>query len=309
MILPLALLFAFGGGFASILLVGRAAVAAGGSPFALVAAQTLISGVMMLVWCRATGRWPRLTPRLAVFFIGTAALGVSIPHIISFTILPTAGAGLTSLVYLLPPLMTYVFALMAGLERADRVKWLAVILGVIGAGIALRSGLRQVADAPVITIVLAVAIPTALSVGNVYRTLAWPKGIDLMAFTAGLLTAGGLMSAGAALAVGAPLPFDSARLVALLAVNVVLTAFSYISFARLQILGGPVYLSQAGLVIAVIGIAGGVVIYDERVPIATIVGIVMVAAALALATWRQFAPVTAAPMLPGSSGPSGPSAV
>lgn len=244
---------------------------------------------MLLAVSIVQGRWPPLTARLAIFFAITSLLGIAVPYALSFLVLARVGAAVTSLVYLLPPLMTYVFALMAGLDRHDAIKWLALVIGIIGAALALGAGVSGVADASIATLVLAVLSPTSLSIGNVYRTKAWPTGIDLGVFTAGLLVIGGIWILAVALLIGAPL--DSTLTSETMMPTLIksgLTAIAYLAFSKLQLIGGPVYLSQAGIVIAVAGVIGGGLVYDERLPGEAMTGALIVCFALALTTWRQF---------------------
>lgn len=288
-LLPLFLLFTFGGGVALTLLIGRAAITAGASPIALVVVQNLLAGLVLFALCLVQRRWPPLTRKLVVFFAITSLLGIAIPYALSFLVLARVGAAVTSLVYLLPPLLTYVFAVMSGLDRHDGVKWLALAIGVLGASLALGTGIVGVADASITTVILAVMSPTALSIGNVYRTKAWPAGIDLGAFSAGLLVVGGLWVLALALVVDAPLASAlKPDTLALTLINTALTAVAYLAFSKLQLVGGPVYLSQAGIVIAVAGVIGGSLVLGERLPVEALFGALIVCFALGLTTWRQF---------------------
>ena len=300
-LLPLILLLIFGGGVAATLMIGRVAITAGASPIALVVVQNLLAGLVLSALCVVQRRWPPLTGRLVIFFAITSLLGIAIPYALSFLVLAQVGAAVTSLVYLLPPLLTYVFAVMAGLDRHDSVKWLALAIGVLGASLALGAGIVGVADASITTLILAVMSPTALSIGNVYRTKAWPIGIDLAAFSAGLLVVGAVWVLALAIAFDAPLSSAVASdTLGPTLINAALTAVAYLAFSKLQLVGGPVYLSQAGIVIAVAGVIGGGVLLGERPPPEALIGALIVCIALGLATWRQFGRRTSpAPTPPG----------
>jgi drug/metabolite transporter (DMT)-like permease len=61
----------------------------------------------------------------------------------------------------------------------------------------------------------------------------------------------------------------------------------YLTFFRLQAVGGPTYLSQIGYVAAAVGVGVGVTLLGERYPPMVWAGIAVVAAGIGLSTWSQ----------------------
>ena len=61
----------------------------------------------------------------------------------------------------------------------------------------------------------------------------------------------------------------------------------YLTFFRLQAVGGPTYLSQIGYVAAAVGVAVGVSLLGERYPPLVWAGIAVVAAGIGLTTLAQ----------------------
>ena len=69
--------------------------------------------------------------------------------------------------------------------------------------------------------------------------------------------------------------------------QVVAATVMYLTFFRLQAVGGPTYLSQIGYVAAAIGVAVGVSFLGERYPPLVWTGIAVVAAGIGLTTLAQ----------------------
>jgi drug/metabolite transporter (DMT)-like permease len=69
--------------------------------------------------------------------------------------------------------------------------------------------------------------------------------------------------------------------------QVVAATVMYLTFFRLQAVGGPTYLSQIGYVAAAVGVAVGVSFLGERYPPLVWAGISVVAAGIGLTTLAQ----------------------
>ena len=126
-----------------------------------------------------------------------------------------------------------------------------------------------------------------LGVGNVYRTMAWPKGAGPMRLGAiiNLAAVPPLLPSG--LAVGGLDLAPLAHVPGLVAAQLAASTVMYLTFFRLQAVGGPTYLSQIGYVAAAVGVAIGVSFLGERYPPLVWAGIAVVAAGIGLTTWRR----------------------
>ena len=116
---------------------------------------------------------------------------------------------------------------------------------------------------------MATAIPVVLALGNIYRSRYWPRGAPpLMLAGLTLLLAGLMVAPGAALTEGAAaLPRLAAPEVwPLLAALTASYTVQYVTFFRLQQVGGPVVLSLIGPVAAVAGPPAAVLLQGEHLP-------------------------------------------
>ncbi|MDH3264235.1 MAG: hypothetical protein OEM24_09575 [Paracoccaceae bacterium] len=174
------------------------------------------------------------------------------------------GAGYVSLTFAFPVLVTYLFALPLGLDRARPLKFLAVGLGLSG-GLILAFGKAAPGGAGAAWVALASAIPVALAAGNLYRTRFWPEGAEALPLAALTALFGGLAALpAAALAEGAPA--FSPGVTALGLAGAAVFASQYALLFRLQRLAGPVYMSQIGSVAAVVGALFAVAHLGESLP-------------------------------------------
>ena len=72
--------------------------------------------------------------------------------------------------------------------------------------------------------------------------------------------------------------------------QLVASTIMYLTFFRLQAVGGPTYLSQIGYVAAAVGVAVGVGFLGERYPLPVWAGIAVVGLGIALTTVAQARP-------------------
>ncbi len=73
----------------------------------------------------------------------------------------------------------------------------------------------------------------------------------------------------------------------LLAAQLAASTVMYLTFFRLQAVGGPTYLSQIGYVAAAVGVGAGLLFLGERYPPLVWMGIAVVAAGIGLSTLAQ----------------------
>jgi drug/metabolite transporter (DMT)-like permease len=125
--------------------------------------------------------------------------------------------------------------------------------------------------------------------GNIYRTLGWPKGarpqelasLTNLAAVPFFLIAAVLLTGSVDLA-----PFAAIPGVVLL--QLIVSTIMFLMLFRLQEIGGPTYLSQVGYVAAAVGVVIGVAYFGEVYPAGVWVGAGVSAVGISLSTLRQF---------------------
>jgi drug/metabolite transporter (DMT)-like permease len=292
---PLALLLAFGGGMGLILAVGKVAIGGGVSPLTLAAFQNLAAGTVILGLALARGFSIPRAAKFLTFILVSALTGIAAPHAAMFLALPKLGAGLTAIAYVFPPLFTYALAWMFKLEKFDPWRSSALALGFVGTALVVLPQGALPEGATWGWVLFAYAIPLSLAVGNVYRSLAWPGETPLLVLTGCILLAAGLIVGALALVFGQVTSLqtaDGALWPSLAAA--VLTGLAYLAFFDLQRTAGPVYLSQSGYVVTLVGMGFGLLAFGESYSATIWTGVALILLGVLGVTIRQFARLRAA---------------
>ena len=219
------------------------------------------------------------------YYAMTALLSYVIPNLIIYAAIPHLGAGMTALYFTLSPIITLTFSVLLGIKRPGWLGILGIGLGCAGAlGVVLSKGeIGRPAD--LVWVLGALVIPVSLATGNVYRTLDWP------AHGQPLVLAMGSNAVAAVFLIAAALLFDGAWPFAalgtqpgLVAVQIAAAATMFALFFRLQVAGGPVYLSQIGYVAAATSLLIGTLWLGERYALVTWAGGLVIVAGVVATT-------------------------
>ncbi|MEO0411527.1 MAG: DMT family transporter [Pseudomonadota bacterium] len=281
-------LLIFGVSVASVISAGKVLVGeAGWSPLMLMGVQNIVAAGLVFCVSAALGQSGRAVLKHLPFFILSAACGIAFPQAIAFLVAPHLGAAMTSVTYLFPPLLTFVFALAFSMEKLDTSGVVAILLGVLG-GALLFWGQGLLPGASKYWLGVALLAPVAQAGGNIYRSKYWPSGIPILMFTAAILLATGLMGFALAPLLGGAFAFPpiSGRDGALILGCIAAAGIGYSVFFYLQRRAGPVYVSQGGFVIAGFGALFGTLIFGEALAATAIVGAGIVAIGICLFTVR-----------------------
>ncbi|MBW4934125.1 DMT family transporter [Marinobacter sp. F4206] len=226
--------------------------------------QTLIAGSVLLL-CSANIRRV-LDKRLTTYFVISGLTGIAIPNAIAFFLVTKLGAGFTGIMYALPPIFTFLIATTMGLEKRSWTKLAGLSVAVSACAWIVLQRHSEMSQSNGLWFALGLVIPAALSIGNVYRSVAWPGQTRPMT-----LAAGTLLASAAALGVlaglsGTPLiaPEFGLRFVPLIFLQGLLTALTYYCGFELQKRSSPVFYSQLGAVAAVFGLIIGVAWFHEQ---------------------------------------------
>jgi drug/metabolite transporter (DMT)-like permease len=268
--------------------LGKLAAAAG-VPSVWWAAMISTSAAVVLgvlLWARRVPT-PLGTPHLRYFAI-TALVSYALPNLIIFAAIPQLGSGLTALFYTLSPILTVGLAGLAGLRRPGRLELVGIAIGLVGA-LLVVSGRGEVGrPAALGWVLVALVIPLSLAIGNVYRSIDWPRGADALWLAVGSNAAAAVMLLVLALATSDVAA--AARMAGLpwvVAAQALAASLMFLLFFRLQQVAGPVTLSQIGTVAAAVGVGIGALALGERYPAVVWVGVAVIATGLACTVWDR----------------------
>lgn len=240
--------------------------------------------VLMIVAARRR-ELPPVNARTLEYYAVSALAGVAGSNLILFSAVPHVGAGFVALIISLPPLLTYVGALVLKMERFQAIRATGVAAALAGAGI-LTARKLSAPDADLFWVLLVLGGPVLLAIGNLYRTLRWPKGVSADALAPGMLIAAAVILLGAGFLPGLSLavPMDQSMPTVLIAVQSLVFAGMFLLLFLLQKTGGPVLLSLLGSVGALIGVPVAIFLQGEAPPEGLFLGAAFIAAGVALLT-------------------------
>jgi drug/metabolite transporter (DMT)-like permease len=210
-----------------------------------------------------------------------------IPLALTFAAIPHIGSGLTAILVATSPVTTAILSMALKVRPPSPLGLIGIAVGLAGAVtiiIARNAGFGATESR---WLLLAALIPVCLGAGNVYRTVGWPRGAGPMRLGATINLAAVLPLLALAWAEGELNLAPLAAIPAIVAGQLAASTVMYLTFFRLQAVGGPTYLSQIGYVAAAVGVAVGVWFLGERYPPMVWMGIAVVAAGIALTTLAQ----------------------
>jgi drug/metabolite transporter (DMT)-like permease len=230
---------------------------------------------------------PSLAPALR-FALVSGFISYVVPNFLTFAAIPHLGSGLVAVMFALSPVVTALLSIVLKVRPPSMLGLAGIGVGLVGAIaiiVARNSGLGEGQST---WLLFAALVPVSLGLGNVYRTLAWPRGagpIRLAALT-NLAAAGPLLALAWALN-GLDLPALLA-VPGLVGLQLLASSLMFLMFFRLQQEGGPTYLSQIGYVAAAVGAGIGVGLLGESYPAGVWAGVAVVAVGIGLSTLAQW---------------------
>ena len=283
---PLLLLLITGAAFGCNFPLAKLGVAAGVNPALWALLICLGTGLVMLVVAALFETSPA-SPGLFRYAAISGLISNVIPLFLTFAAIPHIGSGLAAIMVATSPVATALLSMLLKVRPPSVLGLAGIALGLAGAVAIIIARSASFTAGESLWLFLAASIPVFLGFGNVYRTMAWPKG-------AGPMRLASMVNLGAVppLALISYLwnGFDLAPLLDvpfIAAAQLISATIMYLTFFRLQAVGGPTYLSQIGYVAAIVGVGFGVTLLGETYPAMVWAGVAVVAAGIALSTLAQ----------------------
>lgn len=251
---------------------------------------SLGAGGVLLVAMLARGERIRLTPQKLRYFFVTAAVSYALPNLLMFSVMPHVGAGYAGIMFTLSPVLTLVLSILLGVRRPNLLGAIGIAVGFVGAVMVAATRGQVGEPAAFFWVALALLIPLLLAIGNIYRTIDWPKDAGPIELAVGSHLAAAVMLLAGIFAlpgVGSLALLAGVPLLALAQMASSSAMFAF--FFRLQAVGGPVYLSQIGYVAAAVGLFSGTLFLGERYGPPTWLGALIIVAGVFLTTKAQSA--------------------
>lgn len=285
---PLLLLIATGTTLGLAPPFAKLATAAGIPAVAFAFWQYLLGGFGLLALAMLSGARPPLGAAHLRYYAISGLVTLAVPNVLIFLAVARIGAGLPSIAYAFPAMLTYAIALGLRMEKLVWTRAAGIGLGLVGILmiVAPRSGPIGEADLP--WMLLAFIAPVSLAAGNIYRTRAWPKDAAPLALAAGTLLGAAFWLLIACMAFGLLyMPAGAAGSDWVLAAAGVFACLSFIPYFELQRVAGPVYLSQIGYVMAATSLGIGTFVFGERYGLLVWLAVLVIVAGILLVNRRR----------------------
>lgn len=297
----LPMLCLLGGGALSGISTNLAKVAGelGLSPLAFLCWSIVGAAGLLMALAVWRGGLPPVSARALKYYAVSALVGVVGSNLVFFSAVPHVGAGFVALIISLPPLLTYVGALALRMEPFRGMRAFGVAAALAGAAV-LAARKLSAPNADAFWIGLALVGPVLLAIGNLYRTLRWPRDVSADALAPGTLVAAALMLLAIGVLPGFSLavPLHGWPPVALVAVQALVFAGMFQLLFQLQKTGGPVLLSLQGAVGAVVGVPVAIFLQGEAPPAGLWLGAGLIALGVALVSFGKNTSTTIQPLDP-----------
>jgi drug/metabolite transporter (DMT)-like permease len=248
----------------------------------------LAAGLALGVVTAASQTRSQMPQDLWRFSVISGLISFVVPNLLTYTVIPKIGSGLTGMMFALSPMVTALLSFVLGVRPPNRRGFIGIGLGLAGAAIIILGKERNATGGISGWLILGLAIPLFLGMGNVYRTRAWPAGASPMMLASLTNLAAVPFLLVIELAMNGRI--DITPLIhapVLLSAQLLSSSVMFLMFFRLQQIGGPTYLSQIGYVAAAVGLGVGVGYFGEVYPPAVWLGALIVAAGIAVSTLAQ----------------------
>lgn len=257
-------------------LVALANISAGVGMSMLTVAMLSTLGSGAVIWVLSRWRRPIVPVRGSIaFFVGAGTVSYALPNALVFATAEKVGPAYAALLYAFVPGLTYLIALIAGLERRSPLRLIGLLLGLAGAVLVVTARFGIATPAESFWLVTSLFAPVSVATGNVLRSRFWPPGASVTDIAPGLLlSAGGVLLVVAVLVPGADMTWPD-RWDMPLALLAVASVF-YVAYFYLQQAAGAVYLSQIGYVAATAGLVIGATFFAEPIAPVVLAGLALV---------------------------------
>ena len=265
-LIPLTMLLIVGIVWGAIFTVNKAAAEAAVPPVAYAFWSILIAGVAMAILSLIFEGRPKLGPKYLLFYFisGVANFGFAI--ILFAYAAPKLPAGVITLVMMMTPTMTYLFAFVLRIDRFRTASFLGLMLGIIGVLVIVLPDFSLPTREMAGWFLLVLLGPTSFAVGNVYVAVSRPPEMPGLMATAGLCLGAAAFIFPVLLVVGGrPDPRavsgeGAATVVIAAAIYCITLSFFFEIIRR----AGPLFWSQIGYISVVSGIVWGIVVFGEQ---------------------------------------------
>lgn len=287
--LPVVLLLLLGTLWGASFSTSKIAIENGVTPLGYAVWQCLGPATVLLIVGLMRGLRPPLSPRHLLYYFVAGQLGLTIPNITFYFAIGHIPAGVMAVVVTFSPVITYLLALLIGMEAFRLQRGLGIALGLCGVLLLVLPASSLPSPEMVPWVTLGLLTPTFYSLSSIFSAWARPSEGHSLSLAAGMLAGGAVVQVPIVLYFGEfywpHLPFGPADF-ALLA-QICISSLAYVLFFEILRMAGPVFFSQVGYIVTVTGLLWGAFFFDERHSNWIYGATLMILAGVGLVNWRR----------------------
>jgi drug/metabolite transporter (DMT)-like permease len=245
--------------------LARIAAEAGAHPIGLAFWQAAGGALVLLPVCLYRKVLPRINWQNCKRYMVIALAGTAVPGTFLFYAASRVPSGILAITVSLVPMLTYVFALILGIDKYANRRFVGIMLG-FGAILLLSLPESSLPDPGMVKwMLLALLASVFYTIENIYVDISIPQGTDLVALLAGGLCVAALLLAPIAFSQSAfvtpQYPFTEVEW-AIIAMAFV-SSTAYALFFYIVKKSGAVFASLVGYVITLAGVFWGMLFFGE----------------------------------------------
>ena len=242
----------------------KIATDAGTPPLGFVFWQLTFAGIALSIVAAVRRELPRFGGAHLRSYVVIGIVGIAGPISLLAFLSNKLPAGLVTLVVVLSPLFTYLFAIAFKLDRPRALSIAGIVVGFGGVLLMTVPEVSLPTPETVGWLLLAFLAPVSFAMTNVTASLLRPPAASSVAMATGMVTVTAVMIAVVSLVAGQAyaLPGPGPALWAALATAAVNAAF-YVSFFEIVRLAGPVFFAQFNYLVVLAGFGWGALIFGE----------------------------------------------
>ncbi|RUR12673.1 DMT family transporter [Legionella sp. km772] len=248
--------------------------------------QALGPALILSILSLFTEKRALLKPQYWGYFFICGLIGIAIPNTNMYFIASHIPAGLLAVLVNTVPLVVYPLALFFRQEKADFLRFLALVIGMIG--IILIIGMPNNAIYSN-WVVLTLISPLSFALCSIYIGRIKAPKLNVLEAASGMLIAASLLLTPLVIQQQAfyPLDFPFTLPKQVIVLEIILSSIGYLLFFLLVRHAGPVFYSLTGGVVALTGMLWGYLIFSENPSMIQGLASLLILFALSLLSWRQ----------------------
>lgn len=274
--------------FAFHVVVNKVAAGAGLPPFGYTFWYSFGAGLVLLIAGAIRGDLPPVRPRHLFSYLVVGTTGLAFPFTLMTFVAPKLPSGIVSMLVVLSPILTYLFSLIARLEKFRALSVVGILLGLAGVLLLILPSTSLPSADMVGWVLLCMLAPASFAATNVLVVVLRPPALSSLAMSTALLLGASVVLFPITLIVGQPYAFPGPSLGGDLAIlyAVLLNLLLWYVFLEAVRLSGPVFFSQFNYLVVLAGFGFGILFFGERPSLYIIGAAALMFAGLAVLNWR-----------------------